>query len=40
MKESFKENPLKEDPPCVSGDNLRNYLNSDDVRKGLHITGN
>ena len=39
MREFNKQNPLKLDPPCVEGSNLRDYLNSDEVRKGLHITG-
>jgi hypothetical protein len=39
MRENNKQNPLKEDPPCVEGSNLRDYLNSDEVRKSLHIKG-
>ena len=39
MREFNKQNPLKLDPPCVEGSNLRDYLNSDEVRNGLHITG-
>jgi len=39
MREFNKQNPLKLDPPCVEGSNLRDYLNSEDVRKGLNIKG-
>lgn len=39
MREFNKQNPLKEDPPCVEGKNLRDYLNDAEVRKGLHIVG-
>jgi len=39
MRDFNNQIPLKLDPPCVEGSNLRDYLNSEEVRNGLHIKG-